>query len=147
MPALRDLVDVEAVLVTHLSNDVTLAGHVGGPGTAAKVSTELPKTFPTAGEKRVQLNRATSSQIDPDTNHLERAVIDFKAFGASKAQAWDVVAALWSAVQRARTTAHTGAVVTRLERLTGPSWSPDPSTNAPRYTLSVAVTVHPTATA
>lgn len=145
MAAERDLVDVEALLVAHLEQDAALGALVGGTGDAARVSTELPASFPPAGEARVQVFRVSSTELDPETGYLERAVVQAHAYGATKGEAWDVMAKTVRALRTARAAAHTGAVVTSVERVTGPAWNRDPSTGAPRYSASFAVTVHPTA--
>lgn len=137
MPPVRKLVDVELVVVEHLNADATLDALVDG------VATELPRGFPKTGRPRVQVFRASSTEVDAETGHIERAVLQVNGYGSSKGEAWDVIAETLRSLREAPTADHDGAVVTAVERLTGPSWSPDPTTNAPRYTASVAVTVHP----
>lgn len=138
MPTIRPLVDVEALVIAHLGVDAELAA------LTVDVASETPAGFPSDGAPFVQAFRATATTVDPGTGHLERAVLQVNAYGASKAGAWDVMAETYRALLEAPSAAHAGAVVTDVLRLSGPTWSPDPLTDAPRYTSSFAVTVHPT---
>lgn len=140
MPEERDLVDVEAVVVAHLGADVGLEALVGDA-----IGTELPRGFPPAGAPRVQAFRSSGTTVDPATGYLDRAIVQVNGYGSSKAEAWDVMAGTNRALLAARHAAHAGVVVTDVERVSGPSWSPDPKTDAPRYIASFAVTVHPAA--
>lgn len=139
MPTIRPLVDVEAVVIAHLAADPALLA------LAVDVASETPAGFPPAGAPFVQAFRATATSVDPATGHVERAVLQVNAYGASKAGAWDVIAQAYRALLEAPAGVHPGAVVTEVVRLSGPTWSPDPVTDAPRYTSSFAVTVHPAA--
>ena len=144
MPESRALADAEAVIIAHLAQDAGLLVVLGSPAVGEEpIGAELDETFPEAGEKFVQVFRATSTSVDPETGFIERCVLQVNSYGASKGEAWDVIAETTRALIDARTASHQGCVVTAVERLTGPSWSRDPSTNAPRYTSSWAVTVHP----
>lgn len=136
MPETRDLVDVEKLLVAAMAADAALAALV-----ADRVSTELPGDF--GPEERLRLVRVGGSVLDADTAHLDRALVDLHAYGSSKGAAFGVAATTLSALSRVRG-AHAGAVVSRVERVSGPAWAPDPSTDVPRYLATVAVTVHPT---
>lgn len=137
MPDLRDLVDVEKLLVAVLRADAAVGALV-----AARVSTELPSSF--GLEERLRLVRVGGTSLDGDSAYLDRALVDLHAFGASKRTAFVVARTSLSALSRAVGT-HPGAVVSRVERVSGPAWSPDPETDVPRYLTTVAVTVHPTA--
>ena len=143
MPDVRPLVDVEGLLVDYLEQDAGLGALVGGVGDAARVSTELPAGF--VPEGRVKLVRIGGTPSGTDAaEHLDRAVVQLDGFGATKADAFDVIRAALVALRRAPSAAHVDAVVTSVDRISGPTWSPDPETDAPRYLLTVAVTVHPT---
>lgn len=136
MTTIPDLVDVEAILVAHAAADVDLDALVDGA-----VSTELPADFPAEGDERVQLFRVSST--DQANGYIERAVVQVNAYGSTRALAFDVARAALRALRRAEGVAFADGIVTAVDRLTGPSWSPDPITSAPRFTLSLAVTVHP----
>lgn len=139
MPAHRPLVDVEALLVAHLDDDVALSALVADND----VASELPSDFPPEGRPFVQVFRASATTVDPETGHIERVVVQVNGYGATKANAWDVIAETYRSILEATGT-HAAGVVTATVRLTGPTWSPDPITDAARYTSSFAVTVHPT---
>lgn len=141
MPEALDLVDVEGLLIDFLPYDPDLGPLVGGPGVGARISTELPASF--RAEGRLQIFRVSSTAADGGTEHIERALIQVNGYGADKREAFTVTAAALRALRRAPSVAHEAAVVTDVARVTGPTWSPDPSTDVPRYLSSVAVTVHP----
>lgn len=143
MPDSRMLVDVEALLVSHLLLDVDLGALVGGPGAGGRISTELPPEF--ADEDRVKVSRISGTEDDGEAGYLDRAIVQLDAYGATKEAAFAVVRQVFRATRAARSSVHAGAVVTAVERVSGPSWSPDPDTARPRYLLTVALTVHPTA--
>lgn len=143
MPEERAPVDVEALAIAHLETDDDLGALVGGPGDAARISSKLPPDFPSAGLALVQVFRVSATEVDPETGHLERAVVQTNAYGSSKGEAWDVYAQTHRALRAARRVDHALGVVTGVERVSGPTWSPDPRTSAPRYTAAYAVTVHP----
>lgn len=137
MPETRNLVDVERLLVVHYRADADLVELVG-----ARVSTELPGSFD--GDERLKLSRVGGSELDTDTAYLDRALVQLDAYGTTKLAAFAVAATSLAATYRARGS-HAGAVVSRVERVSGPAWAPDPETDFPRYLTTVAVTVHPTA--
>lgn len=139
MPAARNLADVEAIVVGWLAGDAGVSALA-----ADRVVTELDADFPAAGRADVQIFRATSTETDPATAHLERAVVQVNVYGSSKAGAWNLTAETWRALRALAGETVAGAVVTAVERVTGPTWSPDPSNDAPRYTGSAAVWLHPT---
>lgn len=141
MPETRNLVDVEKLFVAYLENDAGLGPLVGGAGDSARVSTELPRGF--AGEARVRLLRVGGTELD-QIGHLDRALVQIEGYGPTKAAAFAVAAEALRAVKQAPGAEHAGAVVTLVERVSGPSWSPDPPTGHPRYLTTVAATVHPT---
>ena len=144
MPEEREPVDVEALVIDHLEQDAGLGALVGGTGNAASVATELPAGFPAEGRAFVQVFRVSATEVDPETGHIERAIVQANSYGASKVEAWDVHAQTHRAMRAARSSTHALGVVTAVERVSGPTWSPDPRTAAPRYTAAYAVTVHPT---
>lgn len=139
MPKIRPLVDVEALTIAYLEADAAVAALVA----AGDVAAELPGAFPPAGRKFVQAFRASAT--DTANGHLERVVLQVNAYGSTKVEAFDVIAKTYRALLEMPDAGHDAAVVTDTRRLTGPTWSPDPVTDAPRYTSSFAVTVHPTA--
>lgn len=73
MAEVSDLVDVERLLVGELQE-------VGG----AQVSTELDADFDAATSLWLTLSRASSTEVDRQTGHLERVLVDFAAHGPSK---------------------------------------------------------------
>lgn len=140
MPEITELVDVEALLVAHLSSDAGVTAIADD-----RVSTELPAGF--EPEARIQLFRVGGAPTEAVTHHIDRAVVQLNIYGSTKAEAFDTARAALSGLLRARSAAHPLGSVTHIERLTGPTWSPDPATDAPRYLLTVAITVHPLAVA
>jgi hypothetical protein len=140
LPEISELVDVEALLVAHLSSDAGVTAIAGD-----RVSTELPADF--EPEARIQLFRVGGAPLDQETQHVDRAVVQLNVYGASKAEAFDTARAALRALLLARSTPHELGAVTHVERLTGPTWSPDPTTDAPRYLVTMAITVHPLAVA
>lgn len=139
MPELRFLPDVESLLVVYLKADVGVSALV-----ATRISTELPASFQAQG--RVQLFRTGGVPDDDDIpGHLDRPSIQVNAFGATKAGAWDVAAETIRALLQAPTATHTRAVITKATRVLGPTWSPDPETDVPRYLLGFTFAVHATA--
>lgn len=137
MPLVPDLADVEAVLVAHVAADADVVA------LGADSATDLPVDFPSSGAPFAQVFRVGGTDVA--SGHVDRALVQVNAYGSSRGEAFDVARACARALVRAETTSFAGAVVTAVLRLSGPAWSPDPITNAPRYTTSFAVTVHPTA--
>lgn len=135
-------VDLETVLVGALEDDADLGPLTGGPGNAARISTRLPRDF--ARQASVRLERAGGSPVGwPD--HVDRAIVFFHAYGPGDSEAYEVARRLVVALARLEGTIVAGGVVTAVDRVTGPSWQPDPDAdNAPRYVLQAAVTAHPT---
>jgi hypothetical protein len=144
VPSVRPPLDLETVLVAELEQDAELGALVGGPGNAARISTELPSTF-TAGEARVRLERVGGGPVGwPD--HLDRALVNFHVYGPTSEEAWSVAAELVRAVFELEGRTVAGGVLTAVERLLGPAWLPDPDAdNAPRYLVQYALTGHPAA--
>jgi hypothetical protein len=132
------LVDVEALCIAHLRADAGVAATLADPD---GVATSLRRDFPPAGEGFIQLFRATAT--DAATGYLERAVIQVNSYGATSVEAFAVAAQAYRSLLEAASSSHASAVITNVARITGPTWSPDPTTDAPRYTASYAVTVHP----
>lgn len=142
MPEILPPVDLETVLVGALEADAELGPLTGGGGDASWISTRLPRDF--AGQRTVRLERAGGGAIGwPD--HVERALVMFHAYGPGDVEAFEVAGRLVVALARLEGTVVAGGVITAVDRILGPSWSPDPDAdNAPRYLLQYAVTAHPT---
>lgn len=143
MPTARPLVDVEALLVAYLGSDPSLSAELDGSVDDPRVATEVPADFPAAGAKFLQLFRATATTADPGTGHVERAVVQVNGYGSTGVEAFAVIAAAYRALLDAPAADHLLGVVTAVERIYGPTASPDPANDAPRYTSAFAVTVHP----
>lgn len=141
MPTVPSLVDVEALAIADLEQDADLGALVGGTGNAARIATDAPSTQRPPGA--LQVFRATGTTVDPATGHVERTVLQVNAYAPTKGAAWDVIAAAYRALLSMPSRDHALGVVTAVERVTGPTESPDPVSGAPRYTSSFAVTVHP----
>lgn len=138
MPALRDVVDIEATLVAYLGADVSLTALVDD-----RISTELPAGF--TAEARVRLFRVGGAPAAGDpAGYLDRPSVQFDCFGATREQAWDVAAESVRAVLQAPSATHTGVVVTGARRTLGPTWQPDPDTDIPRYLFTAVLWTHPT---
>lgn len=77
-------------------------------------------------------------------NHLITPVIDVRSYGGTKAQA-DLLARTVHAALLDAPGTHASGVVTDVETLTLPAWSPDDGfeTPRPRYLASYRLTVHP----
>lgn len=135
-------VDLETVLVGALEQNAALGALVGGVGNAARVSTRLPSSF-TKGENRLKVTRAGGAPVGwPD--HVDRAIVQADAYGIDDAGAWAVAAAAIVAMAALEGTVVAGGVITGVDRLLGPSWSPDPDAkNAPRYIVQWAIYAHP----
>jgi hypothetical protein len=135
-------VDLETVLVGELEDDPELGALTGGPGDGARISTRLHRDFDR--EATLRLERAGGGAIGwPD--HIDRAVVNFHAYGPGDAEAYAVAARTVVALARVEGTTVAGGVITAVERILGPTWTPDPDAdNAPRYLLQYAVTAHPT---
>lgn len=142
MPEVRVPVDLETVLVGALEQDATFAPLVGGVGNAAKISTRLPSSF--RKEERLKLNRTPGGGAVGWPDHIERALVDFHAYGEDDTGAWAVAAGLVVAMARLEGSIVAGGVITACERTLGPGWLPDPDAgDAPRYLMQYAITAHP----
>lgn len=130
------LVDAEGLAVNWLVSSADLAEVVGD-----RVSTELPASF--AAEARVQLFRVGGVPADDGPQHLDRPNLQVNAFGPTKAQAWAVAALVVRRMLAAPRGVHDQGVVTKAHRVVGPTWSPDPETDIPRYVLGFVLHVHP----
>lgn len=137
MPAQRELVDVEALAVAHVAAAGTIAGD--------RVATTLDAYDPAL--PTVKLNRVGGAPVDGGTEHVDRAIVDVHAYAPDSVAAWTLAAETLAALRTMPGAEFAGAAVSAVERVTGPRWAPDPSTDPPaaRYLLTVAITVHPTA--
>lgn len=136
MPAQRQLVDVEALAVAHVA--------AAGTSAADRVATSLDAFDPAL--PTVKINRVGGAPVDGGTEHVDRAILDIHAYGPGSVAAWTLAAETLAALRTMPGAAFAGAAVTAVERVSGPRWAPDPSTEPPsaRYLLTVAITAHPT---
>jgi hypothetical protein len=139
VPEFRELADLETALVPYLKGDSGLDGVVHGRVSSPK----LPEGF--KAEERVRFFRVGSSPVDPETDYVDRVVLQFDCYGLDGIKAYDVARKTLSAMKLAPKADLDGVVVTRVVRSLGPFWSPDPVTQIPRYHLDLVVTVHPKA--
>jgi Protein of unknown function (DUF3168) len=130
------LVDVEALAGNVLRADAgvtALAGDGVSPELPPALDDELPY---------LQLWRLPGATITDETQHLERARLQFAAWAANRADALDLARAACSAL-RDFPGVHTEGIVTAVDLETTPYWSPDPDTDTPRYLWTAALFVHP----
>lgn len=129
----RLLPSTEALVASYLraSSDVTAL--IG-----TRIGTELYAG--TAGA--VWLSLVTGSE--QVRNHLITSVVDVRSYGGSKADA-DLLARTVHAVMHDMPGTRPTGVVTGVDTLTIPAWSPDDGFEParPRYLATYAVTVHP----
>lgn len=137
MPDIRDLADIETILVTALEADVDLAELAEG-----RISTRLPSDF--APEARVRIFRAGGTPVDPDTGHIDRALIQLEGYGETDTEAFDVTARAITALMLLAGTTQAGAVITAVHRVSGPTWRPDPPTDIAGYLTQMVIYAHPT---
>lgn len=138
MPDLRELPDVETLLLPYLLADGPLAGAVGD-----KVSSpDLPSSF--TAEERVRYFLVGGSSSTPDTNYVEGALLQFDCYGSTAIKAYDVARKALAALLRAPAHGFAGMVVTKAQKVLGPVYDPDPDQDAPRYRLDVILTCHAT---
>lgn len=135
MPRVGRIPDVEALAVNALAADVELDALIAG-----RISTELPSSFPDG--PRIRLTRAGGNPVDEDTERLDRPVVQIEAFGDDQGAAFDTVSEAMRALLELAGGTFPEGVVTKVVRLSGPVWSPDPETSTPRYLLSAALYVH-----
>lgn len=139
MPDLRELPDVETLLVDYLKADAEVSALVG-----TKVSSpNLPSSF--KAERRVRFFYVGGSSPTPATNHVERALLQFDCYGTTAIEAFDVARKTLAALLRAPSSSFDGMVVSAAEKSLGPVYDPDPDNDTPRYRLDVILTVHATA--
>lgn len=127
--------NVERLLVQHLLGDAELTAVIGED----RVSTELPAN--------AELPRIRVSLIG-GTVRVRRWLYDVRlgleAWGATKDEAWDAIAAALASVEGALDGALVeDGVVTATDQDTGIVWSPDPETGTARYLTTVSLIVHP----
>lgn len=141
MPEIPALVDVEALLISHFHADGILDGLLGDD----HVSTQVPADFDHRedGARWLQVFRVSGSQADPETGWLDRALVQLHGYGDTEAGAFDVIAQAHRSLYAARDVGHARGVVTAIERVTGPTNNPDPTSGAPRYSATYRITVHP----
>lgn len=135
MPERRSLPDIEGLVLDALLADPNLVPIFGD-----RISTELPDTFPDG--QRLRFWRASGTPADEEPEHIDRPLLQVEGYGETKEEAFASITAGLDALFELPATALPGAVVTRVQRVTGPSWSPDPTTNTPRYLLGVVLYVH-----
>lgn len=135
MSEFRELPNVEKALVAWLKADSGVISKV-----VARVSTELPATF--KAETRVQLFNRTSAPVDQHTEAIDRPVVQLNAFGKTKDEAFSVAVATSVAMRRLEGRTESGVVFGAIDRITGPQWARDPSTDIPRFILTFGVTAH-----
>ncbi len=141
MTEVRAPVDLETVVVAALEQAPAFDALLGPAGSARPIATRLPAGF--TASRAVKVARVGGGPVGwPD--HVDRAVIGFDAYGADDLDAWAVAAALVVAVAALEGSIVAGGVVTAVDRVLGPLFSPDPDADeAPRYLLQYAVTAHP----
>lgn len=146
MPKARPRVDIESVLVAHYRADPDdFTRDIIGLGDEARVGKNLATDFPQNGRQDLRITRIGGTDTDTDTAHLERTTIQLEAFGETSLEALDLWLKAEVSLRLCTDRIHTGAVVTLVEKLTGPVEAPDPETGAPRYYSSHSVYVHPVA--
>lgn len=133
--AVRILPDAELLAVTALRADADLAAIVD-----TRVYTSIPAepTFPLVRVVRV-------GGIPEIRQHLDVARLQVDAWGATKFEA-RTAAATAQAVLHRLVGSHDEGVVTAVVDDLGLSWQPDAETGQPRYTLGVALYIHPNPT-
>ncbi len=127
--------NVERLLVQHLLGDAELTAVIG----SNRVSTELPAN--------AALPRVRVSLIGGTVrvrSWLYEVRLGLEAWGATKDEAWDALAAAIASVEGGLDGALVeDGVVTATDQDTGIVWSPDPETGTARYLTTVSLTVHP----
>lgn len=127
------VVDVEELLVAYL---VERLGSI--------VSTEIPESF-TAGARRVKVQRVGGApSSDSPGGVVDRASIQFDAYGTGPGDALELAGDVIEAVRRLEGTVRDGyGIVERIAPTLGLLWSPDPETDASRYLFGFLVEVRP----
>lgn len=131
----RPIVDIEQVLVAALGVDTALADVVDD-----RIGTRYEPDYD--GQAAITLHRSGGTPTDPGTERLDRPIIDLAAWAPTKGEAFTAAAVAICAVVRSAGV-HDSAVITGAERISGPTWSPDPHTETPRYLITFALHVHP----
>lgn len=138
MTGIRELVDVEALLVDLLNEDAGVIAVAGEDSVGTDLPPELDAELP-----YLQLWRLPGSVIVTDlTQRLERARIQLASWAADRGDALDLARAACLALGEAEG-AYTAGVVSGVEIESTPYWSPDPETDTPRYLFTAAAYVHP----
>ena len=128
------LPDIEAALIAWFKADPEVIAVVP----RNKISTELPTPF--VAENRIQLFRTTGGPVDAETEVIDRPVVQINSFGSSKGTAFDVAQVVTGSLKGAEGKIQGDVTFYLSERLTGPGWSPDPSTDVPRYLMTWGIT-------
>lgn len=141
---MRRLVDIE-LIVTEALRDADIAN--------GRVYTAVPRdpVFPLVVVRRLGGTPVIEQYLD-----VGRIQVDawaekltgepgsgFSLLGGGKAEAHDLALDAQLACHGMRLSVFDGAVVTAVEDELGLSWIPDPKTERPRYSFTVAVFVHP----
>lgn len=127
--------NVERLLVQHLLGDSELTAVIG----ENRVSTELPAN---AALPRVRVSLIGGTVLV--RTWLYNVRLGIEAWGATKDDAWDAIAAAIASVEEGLEGALVeDGVVTAADQDTGIVWSPDPETGTARYLTTVSLTVHP----
>ena len=138
--AQRGPTDVEAALVRYFREDPHVAALTSG-----NVAGELPDNFDTANELPfLRLFRVGGNFVDGNTGRLERARVQLDCWARTKAEAFDLAnVTVRCAFDLAAGIDVAGLVFTDVRVELGPTWSPDPETDLPRYLLTLAFFAHP----
>lgn len=140
MSGIRELVDVEALLVAYLNEAPSVVTVAGEDSVGTDLPPELDEELP-----YLQLWRLPGSTVTDETQHLERARIQFAAWAGreDRGTALDLARAACKELGEA-TGKHEGfGNVTAVDLEVTPYWSPDPETDSPRYLFTAAVYVTP----
>jgi hypothetical protein len=130
---LRLQVDVERLAADYLRGRTEISAIVG-----TRVSNALPKT-PT-------YPYLIGSRFGGVADHLawlDRARLQFEAWGTSKGNANLLARTALAALHEMPLATHALGVVTNVAQELGLTWSPDETTDQPRYVFGVAVYLHP----
>lgn len=139
MPEGRELPDLETALVPWLEDGSDLNDLVDG-----RVSSpDLPGDF--TAEARVRFFRAGGTPVDADTGRLDRALLQIDTYGADPIEAYLVAVRTIARLEEAAGETigeDQDIVVTRVQRVNGPLWRPDPDTDVPAYLSQVVIYAH-----
>lgn len=134
MASIREVVDVEALLVAELGQDAAITALA-----ADRVSTELPRDLPLP---YLQLSRLPGSIVDDASMRVERARVQLSSWADNRGDALDLARAALRAIAELAGGSFEQGTVTGVDAELTPYWSPDPDTDTPRYLLTVALYVH-----